>query len=148
VPFVSSTWIEGVKVRTMMLPIGAYATGFLPKVHGQLWDSPPVLQLFREVFGGTKRLPFLCAAADSDDYIDPERDCRVRVSAIAPDGGVLPNLKVNVNLDGKRMEARHLTANTRRSASRGATFAATSILTSIGSWWNLIGTAEAINERS
>ena len=102
VPFVSSSWLRGANVRSMYLPIGAYATGFLPKVHGQIWDSPPVLQLFDEVIADRARMPFLCAAADSDDYIDFGRAVRVRVSAIAADGSALPNLAVNVNLDGKR----------------------------------------------
>jgi len=100
VPFVSSSWLRGAKVRSMYLPIGAYATGFLPKVHGQLWDSPPVQQLFDEVIADRPRKPFLCAAADSDDYIPQTGNCRIRVAAVAADGSALPNLKVNVNLDG------------------------------------------------
>jgi pimeloyl-ACP methyl ester carboxylesterase len=104
VPLVSSTWLKGARVRTMYLPIGAYATGFLPKVHGQLWDSPPVLQLFDEVMANKPRIPFLCAAADSDDYIDFSKPVRVRISALAADGSALPNLVVNVNLDGKRTQ--------------------------------------------
>lgn len=102
VPFISSSWLRGANVRSMYVPIGAYATGFLPKVHGQLWDSPPVLQLFDEVLLDRKRLPFLCAAADSDDYLDVNKPVRLRVSAIAADGSVLPNLAINVNLDGLR----------------------------------------------
>ena len=102
VPFISSSWLRGKNVRSMYLPIGAYATGFLPKVHGQIWDSPPVLQLFDEVIADRARMPFLCAAADSDDYIDVNKPVRLRVSAIAADGSALPNLAVNVNLDGKR----------------------------------------------
>ncbi|MEO8033824.1 MAG: hypothetical protein ABI837_05285, partial [Acidobacteriota bacterium] len=101
VPFASSSWLRGANVRSMYLPIGAYATGFLPKVHGQLWDSPPVLQLFDEVLTDRAGKPFLCAAADSDDYIDPGKAVRVRISAMAADGSVLPGLVVNVNLDGK-----------------------------------------------
>ena len=102
VPFVSSSWLQGKNVRSMYLPIGAYAEGLLPKVHGQLWDSPPVLQLFGEVLADKKRVPLLCAAADSDDYIDFSKPVRLRVSAVAADGSALPNLVINVNLDGKR----------------------------------------------
>jgi len=102
VPFVSSTWLQGANVRTMLLPIGAYATGFLPKIHGQLWDSPPVLQLFAEVLSDKQRMPFLCAAADSDQYLPLSGNCDVRIAAVAADGTALPNLKVNVNLDGQR----------------------------------------------
>jgi lecithin:cholesterol acyltransferase len=104
VPFISSSWLRGAAVRSMDLPIGAYATGFLPKVHGQLWDSPPVLQLFDEVLADRNRQPFLCAAADSDDYIDVDKPVRLRVSAIAADGSALPNLSIKVNLDGKRTQ--------------------------------------------
>jgi len=101
VPFISSSWLRGTEVRSMFMPIGAYATGFLPKIHGQLWDSPPALQLFDEVLRDRKRLPFLCAAADSDDYIDVEKAVRLRVSAVAEDGSALPGLVINVNLGGK-----------------------------------------------
>src|SRR5260221_3920013 len=104
VPFVSSSWLRGKGVRSMYLPIGAYAEGLLPKVHGQLWDSPPVLQLFGEVLVDKKRAPFLCAAADSDDYIDHSKPVRLRISACAADGSALPNLTINVNLDGKRTQ--------------------------------------------
>lgn len=100
VPFSSAAWLRGPQVRSMFLPIGAYATGFLPKVHGQLWDSPPLLQLFGEVLGTRARTPFLCAAADSDDYIDFSRPFRLRVSAMAADGSPLPNLRVNANING------------------------------------------------
>lgn len=102
VPFVSASWLRGAQVRPMFLPIGAYATGFLPKVHGQLWDSPPVLQLFDEVLTNRGKAPFLCAAADSDDYIDPGKPVRVRIAAIAADGSALPNLRVSVDLDGDK----------------------------------------------
>jgi pimeloyl-ACP methyl ester carboxylesterase len=102
VPFISSSWLLGANVRSMYLPIGAYATGFIPKVHGQLWDSPPVLQLFDEVLKNASKTPFLCAAADSDDYLDYSKPVRLRVSAMAGDGSALPNLVINVNLDGKR----------------------------------------------
>lgn len=104
VPFVSSSWLQGGGVRSMYLPIGAYATDFLLKVHDQLWDSPPVLQLFDEVLVDRKRMPFLCAAADSDDYVDVDAPVRLRISAVAADGSALPNLVINVNLDGMRTE--------------------------------------------
>lgn len=105
VPFVSSSWLQGAKVRSMFLPIGAYATGFLPKIHGQIWDSPPVLQLFNEVFADKARQPFLCAAADSDQQIDVNSDVTVRISAMDGDGNPLPNCTAVANLDGKRSAA-------------------------------------------
>ena len=55
-----------------------------------------------EVLANKTKTPFLCAAADSDDYIDFSKPVRLRVSAMAGDGSPLPNLVINVNLDGKR----------------------------------------------
>src|SRR5205085_82274 len=39
VPFVSSSWLEGASVRAVYVPIGLFAEGMFPKVHGQLWGS-------------------------------------------------------------------------------------------------------------
>lgn len=100
VPLESSEWLQGSGVRTMALPIGAYATNFIPRVHSQIWDSPPVLQLFDEVLNDRRRVPFICAAADGDDYIDYSRDVRLRLSAMAADGSPLPNCVANVSLSG------------------------------------------------
>ena len=110
VPFVSSSWLQGKNVRSMFLPIGAYATGFLPKIHGQIWDSPPVLQLFNEVIADRKRQPFLCAAADSDQQIDVNSDVAVRISAMDADGNPLPNCTAVANLDGNRSKPLDLSA--------------------------------------
>ena len=100
VPLVSSEWLQGSGVRSMYLPIGAYATNFIPRVHSQIWDSPPVLQLFDEVLNDRPRVPFICAAADGDDYIDYSRPVRLRLSAMAADGSPLPNCVANVSLSG------------------------------------------------
>jgi lecithin:cholesterol acyltransferase len=100
VPLVSSEWLQGSGVRSMVLPIGAYATNFIPRVHAQIWDSPPVLQLFDEVLNDRPGTPFICAAADSDDYIDYSRDVRIRLSAIAADGLPLPNCVATINFNG------------------------------------------------
>jgi hypothetical protein len=104
VPLVSSGWLQGRGVRSMLLPIGAYANNFIPRVHAQIWDSPPVLQLFDEVLNDRPRTPFVCAAADSDDYIDYSRDVRVRLSAIAADGSPLPNCVATINLNSGRKQ--------------------------------------------
>jgi hypothetical protein len=101
VPAVSSSWIRGQNVRTMFLPIGAYAAANTPYPHSRIWDSPPVLQLFHEVLEDAPRSPFICAAADSDDYIDYQRDVDVRISAIGPDGGALPGCTGTVDVDGR-----------------------------------------------
>lgn len=100
VPLVSSEWLNGSDVRSLYLPIGAYATNFIPRVHSQIWDSPPVLQLLDEVLTDRPRVPFICAAADGDDYIDYSSDVRLRLSAMAADGSPLPNCVANVSLSG------------------------------------------------
>lgn len=102
VPVISSSWIEGAKVRTMFLPIGTYATANIPYPHARIWDSPPVLQLFEEVLNDAKRTPFLCAAADSDDAIDDAADVDMRLSAAAPDGGALAGCTAVVDVDGRK----------------------------------------------
>ena len=84
VPIISSSWLRGANVRTVFLPIGAYATANIPYAHARIWDSPPVLQLFEEVLNNAPRAPFLCAAADSDDYIDYNADVDVRFSSDIP----------------------------------------------------------------
>jgi hypothetical protein len=94
VPVISSSWIRGANVRTVFLPIGAYAAANIPYAHSRIWDSPPVLQLFEEVLNNAPRSPFLCAAADSDDYIDYNADVDVRFSAD------VPNCQVAVDLGG------------------------------------------------
>ncbi len=91
VPLISSSSLRGLSVRTMFLPIGAYATNFLPQYHSQIWSSPPVLQLFGEVLRDRPRVPFICAAADSDEYLDLDRDVHVRLLASAADGSPLPH---------------------------------------------------------
>ena len=93
VPLWSSSWIQGTRVRTFFLPIGAYATANIPYPHARIWDSPPVLQLFEEVLNDAAPAPFLCAAADGDDYIDYDTDVDVRVSAN------IPGCTVTVDLD-------------------------------------------------
>jgi pimeloyl-ACP methyl ester carboxylesterase len=99
-PFVSTSWLRGANVRSMLLPIGAYATANIPYHHSRIWDSPPVLQLFEEVLNDAQRAPFLCAAADGDHYIDYNADVDVRLSAVGPSGGPLPGLTATVDIDG------------------------------------------------
>jgi hypothetical protein len=103
VPMVSSSWLRGAMVRSMFLPIGAYATANIPYPHSRIWDSPPVLQLFEEVLHDAPRSPFLCAAADGDDAIDYNADVNVRLSAIGPAGGALPNCTATVSVDGSKV---------------------------------------------
>ncbi len=102
VPLTSSSWIEGANVRTMFLPIGAYATANIPYAHSRIWDSPPVLQLFEEVLNDAPRSAFLCAAADGDDYIDYTADVDVRLSAAGPSGDALAGCTATVDVDGQK----------------------------------------------
>jgi len=104
VPVSSSSSIGGANVRTFFLPIGAYATANIPYSHPRIWDSPPVLQLFEEVLNDAFRSPFLCAAADGDEYIDYESDVDVRFAAMSPHGGALAGCKVSVDIDGLKTD--------------------------------------------
>jgi hypothetical protein len=104
VPIWSSSWIQGADVRTLFLPIGAYAAANIPYPHPRIWDSPPVLQLFEEVLNDAEPSPFLCVAADSDDYIDYDADVDVRLSAMSPDGGALAGCRVTVDIDSMKTD--------------------------------------------
>ncbi|HEV2719353.1 MAG TPA: hypothetical protein VG323_04980, partial [Thermoanaerobaculia bacterium] len=95
VQFVSASSLQGGNVRSMFLPIGAFVDFATPKVHGQIWDPPAVRQLFNEVFENAERKPFVAAAVDSNDFVNPDATHpRVRVAATAADGAPLPNAKV------------------------------------------------------
>jgi Lecithin:cholesterol acyltransferase len=102
VPFVSSSWLEGAKVRPVYVPIGAFAEGMIPKIHGQLWGSVAIQQIFREVFAGAAPRPFITAAADSDQTIDLDSNVTVRMTALAADGSALPNCVATVDIGGKK----------------------------------------------
>ena len=112
VPFVSTSSLQGDKVRSMFLPIGAFVNAAIPQVHGQIWEPPVVRQLFNEVFEEAPQKPFVAAAADKDQYIDQNAaHIRVRVAATAANGAPLPNAKVTfgtgplkqtVSLQGER----------------------------------------------
>jgi pimeloyl-ACP methyl ester carboxylesterase len=102
VPFVSSSWLQGAKVRPVYVPIGAFAEGAIPKIHGQLWGSVAIQQIFREVLGGAAPQPFITAAADSDQSIDFNSNVNVRMTALAADGSALPNCVATVDISGKK----------------------------------------------
>jgi len=93
VNFPSASWLTGADVRQMPVPVGAYADeGLIPQYHGQLWMPKVVRQLFNEVLLNSARKPFVTAAADKDQYIDPQADkVRIRLVAVAADGTPLPN---------------------------------------------------------
>jgi len=93
VNFPSASWLTGNKVRQMPVPVGAYGDeGLIPMPHSQLWMPKVVRQLFDEVLTGADRKPFVAAAADKDQYIDPDADkVRIRISAVTGDGKPLTN---------------------------------------------------------
>jgi hypothetical protein len=102
VPFVSTSSLQGAQVRSMFLPIGAFGEFLAPKVHGQIWDPPVVEQILDEVFEDAPRTPFVAAAADKDQYIDPvAAHVRIRIAANAPDGLPLPDAKVSFRVGGQ-----------------------------------------------
>jgi pimeloyl-ACP methyl ester carboxylesterase len=102
VPFVSSSWLQGNRVRSQFLPIGAFGESQLPEVHGQIWEPPAVRQIFREVLNGAPRRPFIAAAADKDQYIDTNSDVVVRVGAADSDGKPLPEATATLNFSGPK----------------------------------------------
>ena len=93
VNFASASWLTGADVRQMPVPIGAYADeGLIPQVHAQLWMPKVVRQLFNQVLLDSAREPFVAAAADKDQYIDPQAGkVRIRISAVDAEGQPLPN---------------------------------------------------------
>jgi hypothetical protein len=97
IPLASATWLRGAMVRTCILPIGAYPVGQIPMVHSQIWNSPPMLQIFNQVLLGTPPAPFVCCAADGDDAVDPAAPgVRLRLAAADATGRALPDLEATV----------------------------------------------------
>lgn len=92
VPLASAGWIRGPRVRTMYVPIGAYPVANLPMRHSRIWDSPPVLQLLREVLQDAAREPFIAASVDANDFQDPGKSTvKLRISAADANGNALPD---------------------------------------------------------
>lgn len=92
VNFPSASWLTGSNVRQMPLPVGAYAEKLIAQYHAQLWMPKVVRQLFNEVLKDAARKPFVAAAADKDQYIDPDAGkVRIRLVAVDGEGNPLPN---------------------------------------------------------
>jgi pimeloyl-ACP methyl ester carboxylesterase len=97
IPLVSARWLRGAMVQTYVLPIGAYPVGQIPMVHSQIWNSPPMLQIFDQVLRGAPPAPFVCCAADGNDAVAPAAQfVRLRLAAADANGLPLPNLKATV----------------------------------------------------
>ena len=95
VPLVSAQWLGGEGVRTFHVPIGVYPTAGIPSYHSQLWDAPPLLEIFDQVLLGIPPSAFVAAAIDSDDAsAGGEKGLRVRIGAGAANSSPLPSLRV------------------------------------------------------
>jgi hypothetical protein len=102
-PRVSAAWIDGANVRTITVPIGAFAADPIPDFHGHLWDSLAVAQIFDEVLGGAARGPLIAAAADADEAIDFSRPVTIRLVAQDEHGDPLPACVALANINGSRV---------------------------------------------
>lgn len=91
VPLASAAWLRGPGVRTFYLPIGVYPVDAFPHPHDGLWSSPPVLDILDWVLDDKTPQPFVCAAADHDEAIDPQSDVTLRLCAEDQDGAPLAN---------------------------------------------------------
>jgi len=104
VPFVSTDWIRGANVRTVVVPIGAFVNDPVPDVHTHLWDSVAVQQIFEEVLNDAPRTELIAAAADADEAIDYESgSVTVRMVAQSADGQPLPQCVAIANVGGRRV---------------------------------------------
>ena len=98
VPYVSSSWIRGEKVRTLSVPIGVTVIDQIPDPHSQLWNNSAVDQILREILLDEDPAELVYAAVDNDSSRDSRREIIVRVVASQPDGLPLPDARVTVRL--------------------------------------------------
>lgn len=110
VPLVSAQWIRGAGVRTFHVPIGVYPTAGIPSYHSQLWDAPPLLEIFDQILLGTPPAPYVAAAIDTDDAsAGGARGLRIRIAAAAANGAPLPSL--GVTFEGLRQRVKRSLEN-------------------------------------
>lgn len=103
VPYVSTNWITGANVRTVVVPIGSFVADPIPDLHAHMWDSIAVQQIFREVLENAPRKELIAACADSDEAIDYDSGfVTIRMVAQSPMGLPLPNCVAYANLSGKK----------------------------------------------
>jgi len=103
VPRVSASWIKGKKVRTIVVPIGAFVADPIPDVHAHMWDSIAVKQVFKEVLLSEKRKELIAAAADADEALDYGSAVTIRMTAQSAEGQPLPNCIATANINGKKI---------------------------------------------
>jgi pimeloyl-ACP methyl ester carboxylesterase len=103
-PLVSASWIQGPRVRTIVVPIGAFVADPIADRHAHMWDSLAVTDIFREVLKPeTERKPFIAAAADSDDAIDLNSgSVTIRLTAQSNDGQPLPNCVATATIKNRK----------------------------------------------
>lgn len=102
VPYTSASWIQGAKVRTITIPIGAFVADPIPDLHAHMWESIAVHQIFKEVLQDAPRAELIAAAADSDEAIDLDASpVTIRMGAQSKDGAPLPNCVAFANVNGK-----------------------------------------------
>lgn len=94
VAMASAGWLRGPGVRSLVLPIGLYATNFIPGIHSRIWESPPVRQAFNQVLLDAEPMPWVCGAIDGDEAIDRSVPFTVRLVAADANGNPLPGAKV------------------------------------------------------
>jgi pimeloyl-ACP methyl ester carboxylesterase len=104
VPYVSTNWIVGANVRTLVIPVGAFVADPIPDLHAHLWDSIAVNQIFHEVLEDAPRKELIAAAADADEAIDYDSGfVQVRLVAEAANGRPLPNCVATAGINGKKI---------------------------------------------
>jgi len=103
VPYVSTNWIIGANVRTLLVPIGSFVADPVPDLHAHLWDSVAVNQIFHEVLEDAPRRELIAAAADADEAIDFSKDVTVRLVAEAANGLPLPDCVATANINGRKV---------------------------------------------
>ena len=104
VPLVSTGWIRGANVRTIVVPIGAFVGDPIPDVHAHMWDSIAVQQIFREVLQDAPRKELIAAAADADEAVDYDSESvAVRMVAQSANGAPLPNCVATARIDGRKI---------------------------------------------
>ena len=107
VPYVSTNWIIGTNVRTLLVPIGSFVADPVPDLHAHMWDSIAVNQIFHEVLEDVPPKELIAAAADSDEAVDYDsKYVTVRMVAEAPNGRPLPNCVATANINGRKTDVR------------------------------------------
>jgi pimeloyl-ACP methyl ester carboxylesterase len=107
VPYVSTNWIVGANVRTIVVPIGAFVADPIPDLHAHMWDSIAVNQIFHEVLEDAPRKELIAAAADADQAIDYHSGfVTVRMVAEAANGLPLPDCVATAKINGKKIQVK------------------------------------------